>query len=195
MTKAAWIIRNEHHRYAAVLHCLRGMVREIERGHVEPDFELFRSILEYIDSFLEKYHHPKEDEYLFKALRRNCAEANEILDDLEHEHVRGGKELANLRESLEAYERDDPGALDRFRESTLAFSDFQSRHAMKEETVVLPLAEEHLTDEDWADIDAAFTDHDDPLFGGKAEAEYSKLFKRIVEHAPAPYGLGLNHKR
>ena len=39
------------------------------------------------------------------------------------------------------------------------------------------------------------TDHDDPLFGGKTKAEYSKLFVRIVEYAPAPFGLGLNHKR
>ena len=195
MTKAAWIIRNEHHRYAAVLHCLRGMVREIERGHVEPDFALFRSILDYIDSFLEQYHHPKEDEYLFKALRSRCTEADDILDNLEREHVRGGKELANLHESLAAYERGGPGAFERFRESVLAFSNFQSRHAMKEETLVLPFADEHLTDEDWADIDAAFTDHDDPLFGDKAKAEFSKLFTRIAEYAPAPYGLGLGCKR
>ena len=54
---------------------------------------------------------------------------------------------------------------------------------------------QHLTDEDWADIDAAFTDHDAPLFGDKAKAEFSKLFMRIAEYAPAPYGLGLDHKR
>ena len=60
---------------------------------------------------------------------------------------------------------------------------------------MLPSAEEQLTDEDWADIDDAFTDHDDPLFGGKVKAEFTKLFMRIAEYAPAPYGLGLDHKR
>lgn len=190
MAKAAWIIRNEHHRYAAVLHCLRSLVREIERGRVKPDFALFRSILDYIDTFLEKYHHPKEDAYLFEALRRCHGRAAEILDGLESEHQRGGEELADLRKSLDVYARDGAAGFARFKAAALAFSEFQSRHAMKEEVQILPLAEEHLSDEDWAAIDAAFTDHDDPLFGDKAKAEFGKLFSKIVEMAPAPYGLG-----
>lgn len=190
VAKAAWIIRSEHHRYAAVLHCLRGLIREIEKGRMEPDFTLFRSMFDYVEGFLERYHHPKEDQYLFKALRRRCAKAAEVLDRLERDHKHGNRELATLRESLAAYAREGAGSFDRFRAAALAFSDLQGRHAMTEESQVLPLAEEHLTDDDWATINAAFADHDDPLFGDKAKAEFSKLFSKIVEMAPAPYGLG-----
>jgi branched-chain amino acid transport system ATP-binding protein len=52
------------------------------------------------------------------------------------------------------------------------------------------MAREHLTPEDWKEIDAAFTDHGDPLFGAKAEAEYDSLFRRIVNLAPPPIGVG-----
>jgi len=119
-------------------------------------------------------------------LRRRHGKAADVLDGLEREHERGDKELAAVRKSLKVYARDGAAAFDQFKAAALTFSDFQSRHAMKEETQILPLAEEHLTDEDWAAIDAAFSDHNDPLFGDKAKAEFTKLFGKIVELAPAP---------
>ena len=54
----------------------------------------------------------------------------------------------------------------------------------------MPLAREALTADDWADIDKAFLDNDDPLFGSKARAEFRELFHRIVNLAPESIGLG-----
>ena len=59
-----------------------------------------------------------------------------------------------------------------------------------EEDKLIPLAREHLTAEDWKEIDAAFTGHSDPLFGVAAEAEYNNLFRKIVNLAPPPIGVG-----
>ncbi len=59
-----------------------------------------------------------------------------------------------------------------------------------EEQEVLPLAEKHLTSDDWEAIDAAFTGHTDPLLGAEAGAEHEQLFRRIVNLAPPPIGLG-----
>ena len=60
-----------------------------------------------------------------------------------------------------------------------------------EEDKLIPLAREHLTAEDWKEIDAAFVGHSDPLFGANAEAEYNSLFRKIVNLAPPPIGVGL----
>ncbi len=54
----------------------------------------------------------------------------------------------------------------------------------------MPLAREALTADDWADIDKAFLDNDDPLFGSKARAEFRELLHRIVNLAPESIGLG-----
>jgi branched-chain amino acid transport system ATP-binding protein len=59
-----------------------------------------------------------------------------------------------------------------------------------EEDTLIPLAREHLTADDWKEIEAAFAGHSDPLFGAEAEAEYNNLFRRIVNIAPPPIGLG-----
>ena len=60
-----------------------------------------------------------------------------------------------------------------------------------EEAVILPEAEKVLSAADWADIDAAFAKNADPLTGHyPPSGEYEKLFGLIVQHAPAPIGLG-----
>ncbi len=60
----------------------------------------------------------------------------------------------------------------------------------KEEVEVMPAAERHLLPEDWAEIDAAFGSHGDPLFGVDAETEFGTLFRKIVDLAPPPIGVG-----
>jgi hypothetical protein len=59
-----------------------------------------------------------------------------------------------------------------------------------EEDVVLPLAEQRLTEADWRPIDAAFQANEDPLFGGRPTEEFRKLFQLILNRAPAPVGVG-----
>ena len=48
----------------------------------------------------------------------------------------------------------------------------------------------HLTSEDWEVIDAAFLGHTDPMLGAEAVAQYDVLFRRIVDLAPPPLGVG-----
>ena len=59
-----------------------------------------------------------------------------------------------------------------------------------EETVVLPLAERVLTDDDGQTLDAAFRENLDPFAGHEAEEAYRPLFRRILMTLPAPLGLG-----
>ncbi len=45
-------------------------------------------------------------------------------------------------------------------------------------------------DDAWAEIDAAFADNEDPLFGPARKAEFEAPFREIVNDAPAPIGFG-----
>jgi hemerythrin-like domain-containing protein len=60
----------------------------------------------------------------------------------------------------------------------------------QEEDEVMPLAERVLSAEDWREIDAAFTNHDDAMFGTAPREEYAALFKPILSQAPPPVGYG-----
>ena len=66
--KAISIIRDEHRSLAAVLHGMLYLVREIGERGKKPDFRLLAAMMYYIDTFPERFHHPKEDRYLFRIL-------------------------------------------------------------------------------------------------------------------------------
>jgi hemerythrin-like domain-containing protein len=190
MTIALSIIREEHRSLSAVVHSLGILAREARDRGLVPDYELFTVILDYIESFSNRFHHPKEDEYLFAALRRRCTEANQALEVLELEHARGDEMLQDLRYLLARCRVGGAAAVDAFAAAVEEYADSHWRHMRLEEDVVLPLAEQRLTEADWRPIDAAFQANEDPLFGGRPTEEFRKLFQLILNRAPAPVGVG-----
>jgi hypothetical protein len=64
----------------------------------------------------------------------------------------------------------------------------------KEENRLLPLAERHLTEADWREIDEAFAGNEDPI-SDLREKDFNQLFQRIVSLAPDPVGVGDRWKK
>ncbi|HTI57018.1 MAG TPA: hemerythrin domain-containing protein [Verrucomicrobiae bacterium] len=194
MTLALSIIREEHRSLSAVIRSLDLLAREArDRGH-EPDYELFTVMLDYVEGFSDRFHHPKEDEHLFSALRRRAPEANHALDVLEGDHARGEELIRDLRYLLSRCRVGGAAAVDVFAAAVGEYVDFYWRHMRLEEDVVMPLAERKLTPADWQPIDAAFQANDDPLFGARPREEFKRLFGLILNRAPAPVGVGPERK-
>ena len=191
MAEAIGIIQAEHRAYAAVLDCLDNLVRDIETRGRSPDFELLHLILEYVRDFVDRYHHPKEDHYLFKALRRRAPEVVPALDALEDEHRRGPELIRALDWALREYQGLGTSAYSGFRDTARQYLAFERAHMRREETEIIPLARARLTAEDWHVIDAVFTENEDPVFGAAPTKRFEKLFSTIVAMAPVPYGLGV----
>jgi hemerythrin-like domain-containing protein len=189
MPLAVAIIENEHRAFAAVLHGLLYVVEQARKHGKDVDFRLLGAMLDYIEAFPEKQHHPKEDDYVFRILRRRDPAAAATLDELEAQHRRGREQIAHLRETLRAAER-DPSAFPAFATAVHEYADFSWAHMRKEEDEVLPRAQKALTAEDWQEIDAAFRSNDDPLAGVDAQKEMRELFRRVINLAPVPIGLG-----
>ena len=188
--EAIRIIREEHRSLAAVLHGMVYLVREIRDRGARPDFALLGAMLYYIDTFPERLHHPKEDKYLFRLLRMRFSAAAPLLERLEQEHKTGASKIRALEQALARFQQGGMSEFAAFATAVDSYADFHWDHMRAEEREVLPLAEKHLTAGDWEAIDAAFTDHSDPLFGSTTEHAYQELFRRIVNLAPPPIGVG-----
>lgn len=154
MQSAIAIIKDEHRSMASVIKGLLNNVTAIRSGDMEPDVYLFSAMFDYIEAYPDRLHHPKEDEYLFRFLRQRTELSHAILDELQEEHARGGELLDALRRALATYKKDQD--LDAFETALKAYADFYWSHMAKEEKIVLPMAAEHLTADDWEVIDAAF---------------------------------------
>jgi len=192
--QAMRILLDEHQSLAAVIHAIRHMIREIGQGSFRPDFKLLHAMVHYLDAYPEKKHHPKEDEFLFGPLRARTDRANEVLDRLEAEHASSDMRINELTRALKAYEEDPAGQFEAFRDAFDAYAEFYREHMMMEEREVLPLIREFFTDDDWAVANAGFTKSPDPMTGTRRSSDdedFSRIFTKLVEAAPAPIGLGL----
>ena len=187
---AVRIIRDEHQALAAMLNSLLLMLAQDRRDKRLPDFASLRAMLFYLDEFPEQRHHRKETELLFPKLRARTPLARELLDRLDQDHQRGEARIRELEHRLLAFEMMGESRRAAFEDAAERYVDFYLTHMALEERDVLPLAERVLTENDWADIDAAFRANRDPLTGCQPETEYEQLFTRIVSLVPAPLGLG-----
>jgi len=188
--KAIRIIREEHRALAAVLHGMLHLMGEIGTRGKAPDFRLLGAMVYYIDTFPERFHHPKEDRYLFRVLRLRHPGADPLLDRLETEHRAGAEKIRALEQALTRYNAGGPTEFSNFRAAVEAYAAFHWDHMRAEESELLPMAEKYLTPADWLEIDPAFLGHTDPLLGADVGAKYEALFTRIVSLAPPPIGVG-----
>ena len=187
--KAIQKILDEHRSLSAVLHALKQLARDAQDASVKPGFAAFRAMVRYIDEFPEQLHHPKEDQYLFARLVSRYPEAARLVVALREEHVKGARLVRELERALLFFEDEWPAGAVEFLRRVDDYAEFHWKHMRKEELELLPLAEQHLTAEDWSVIDAAFDANQDPIAGVR-EQDFRTLFSRIVSLAPAPVGFG-----
>ena len=187
---AIQIILAEHAALAAMLRTLLMLIEQHRHKGTLPDFGVLRAMLFYIDEFPERLHHRKESELLFPKLRARTPLSRELLDRLDDDHARGERSIRHLEHSLLAFEMLGEPRRQAFDDAARHYVDFYLAHMALEEQELLPLAHRVLTDEDWDQLDAAFSANKDPLTGHEPDAVYRALFTRIVHQLPAPLGLG-----
>ena len=184
------IIREEHSALSAMLRSIVLLLAQHRRQGTLPDFGALRAMLFYVDEFPEKRHHRKETEILFPKLRARTPMSRELLDRLDDDHARGERRIRNVEHALLAFEMMGESRRKAFEQAVEHYVDFYLAHMAMEEREILPLAERVLTEDDWAELDRAFSKNRDPLTGYEPDAEYRDLFTRIVNAVPAPIGLG-----
>lgn len=160
------------------------------RAGVDADFDLVRAMLFYLDEFPERLHHAKEDAALFPRLRARVPEIGPVLDRLEAEHAGGSAKIREVEHLLLAFEQLGETRRKAFVDALNVFVDGYVHHMQLEETEVLPLAQQRLSEDDWREVDAVFRETRDPLTGHKPSDEYQALFEKILASLPAPIGLG-----
>jgi len=172
-----------------LLGCLEAVLENAENG-VPPKNELLEAMIDYIESFMDRYHHPKEDEYLFRVLRKRDPSLESVLNNLREDHYQGRRRLEGVKQALAEYEEKDPGSLSWLRQTVAEYITFEREHIGTEEREVLPRARESLTHEDWEEINAAFGENEDPLFSDNRQRRFELLFNTIEHMAPPPFGRG-----
>jgi len=189
MHAALRTLADEHAALSALLRTMMLMLAQARASGRAPDFGALRAMLFYVAEFPERRHHLKESQLLFPLLRARTPMARDVLDRLDAEHACGEARIRELEHALTAWEMLGATRADAFERAMQRYEAFYRRHMALEEDEILPLAEQALSEEDWAQLDTEMAGQADPLTGRAPEEEYRALFERILDLVPAPFGF------
>lgn len=176
---AAW--HAEHMNFAHLLTMFEAQLEIFGAGGT-PQYELMLDIAYYLSHYSDALHHPRED-VAFAILKNRDARLTKKIDRLAHEHAhlkalgeQLARELEDIvngsiapREQLQRCARDYVGCL--------------RAHMDVEEGEILFAAQRLLSDDDWAQVDAAVPHVDDPLLATASEERFAALRAQIARES------------
>lgn len=190
MPKVLDIIREEHRSIYAVLDGLRCLAQYSFTGKGTIDPRVFRGMLHYLETYAARLHHPKEDRYLFAAMRQFGPKTEAVIARLERDHAGGERALRDLDHCLARCEAANEKRFAAFANAVEDYARDYLLHMKKEEEEVFPLALKLLTAADWAVIDKAYSDDHDPFISAQEKRDLKEILDRVVKLAPPSIGLG-----
>jgi hemerythrin-like domain-containing protein len=147
----------------------------------DPDLTMMVDIAEYIRTYSDLFHHPKEDK-VYEVFKKRTKKAADIVDSLldDHQHIPGvtldfQQLLTGAINGSSVVSRDD------LSKKITHFIDIQRTHLNTEEKKLFPLINKMLKESDWAELEALVQNKSDPLFGTNVEETYECLYQTIKD--------------
>lgn len=177
MTSIIDQLQTDHRNIAGLLKILDAQLDAIKQVR-DPDYPLIGLILDYLLTYPDLVHHPKED-LIYQMLLSRMPEIRDSLDDLELEH----EVLASLTREFADLLRDVNAGATVSREALVkageTFVQTYRDHMLTENVGVFVMARKHLTAEDLRLAAVEFHPQSDPLFGATTEARFARLLHQI----------------
>jgi hemerythrin-like domain-containing protein len=144
MSRPTHILRHEHRVIEQALRALDGMCLNLKTGGNVP-LEALYQVLDFIQNFADRFHHTREERYLFPALSRSgLQKEGGALGLLMGEHETERMLMAELELAIGEYGHGDSAAVDRFVEAANLYRDHLVGHMREEDAILFRLAEEVL---------------------------------------------------
>ncbi|HWT67186.1 MAG TPA: hemerythrin domain-containing protein [Terracidiphilus sp.] len=182
--RAVQTIVREHQQLSSVINGMIRFAESLSCGEHAPAPMVMRAMLYYIREYPEQVHHPKEDKYLFARLRSRTDEFDDVIEELQAQHIEGEARVRDLERALTRYELTGRPAAPALRAMVDEYAAFYSRHRLLEEEVILPAALRFLSAADWMDLDEAFGANRDPFSGSELQGELDRLYSMILSAIP-----------
>jgi hemerythrin-like domain-containing protein len=150
------ILQYDHGIVRQVLDVVGEVVRTHRASKHLP--ELKEAIL-FMEQFLDRFHHAKEEKFLFPAAAEECSKLKDTLDRLKMEHTQARK---MIQEALKAL---NEGDVSTFEKRARELVDHMTVHISEEENQVFPAIENCLQLETDALVHAQYEKFMDKGFG------------------------------
>ena len=178
MTKIIESLREEHRNIEQLLLVLERELNVFSRGD-RPDYEIINAVISYFLDYPDCCHHPKED-MIFEKLKARDSVAAESVGDLEAEHRNEGKRLRRVSDMIRGILINEEAPGQTFDNVMRDFVEQERRHMKMEERVLFSSAVTALRPEDWAVIEARWSETEDSLFNVAMEEKCESIRDHIL---------------
>ena len=137
----------EHRLIERMLAKIKHALTEISSSRkIDPVF--IDTAVDFIRTYADRTHHGKEEDILFRELRKRplSAENQRIMNELIAEHVFGRTTTKALVDANSRYRHGDEAALDIIAEKLGTLTEFYPKHIEKEDKVFFPAARGYFTE-------------------------------------------------
>jgi hemerythrin-like domain-containing protein len=157
-----------------------GVIRQVidvfgeimKRDTVEKHRRQSAKIVEFLENYMDAFHHGKEEQFLFPAALKASKDLRPTVDMLIGEHKEARALVAELKKQCAAQIADRR----RFAKTAMELVEHVTSHIKKEENDVFPKIEEALSNDEDTAVTEAFMRFSDAKFGpqfGKAAEDFS----------------------
>lgn len=166
-------LMHDHKHIAVLLNVLKNKQMKLSEGEAI-NFIVVRDIVEYMQGYAERCHHPVEDIIYAYYLAHKM---NGAMDKLSAEHEVVIQVSAALMNTLNLILSDIVVAREKLIADFAEYVELQERHMQMEEREIFPLLAQNLTEQDWQVIEKECQDSliDDPLFLDREQQEFDEL--------------------
>jgi hemerythrin-like domain-containing protein len=152
----------DHRNLEKILEMLTNQLDNFYAGK-ESNFDLKIELMEYLEAFADKGHHPLEN-IIYAVGMERAPERRELFERLCHQHQDLNRLTSRFRHSLEGVLHEAVISRAELETQGREFIALQHLHLDLEDREVFPLLEATLTEDDWKRLETSIPRHDDPVF-------------------------------
>lgn len=174
--KPTELLKEEHKLIEVLLQVLRKMSEKLSNNE-EVLVEHWELAVDFIKNFADKCHHSKEENLLFVALEKaGIPKEGGPIGVMLEEHEQGRNYVRGMVSGLELYKNGGAEAKNVLIENARGYAELLEEHISKEDNILYPMAEMHLSQEENDELLKGFERVEEEEMGqGKHEAYHQIL--------------------
>lgn len=169
-------LREDHRNVSIMLDLVESQLLRVDDGK-DPDLELLHDVMQYMTTYSDAIHHPKED-LVYAEMKAADPDLARGLDGVEVDHREIAELGRALREDIEAMTQGVAMTRERLRRDMIDYVRRLRKHMAWEEEDLF-LRADSLADRDNRDLALGKLDRGDPVFGATTEQAFSNLLQHL----------------
>lgn len=177
--KATQQLSSEHQAVKLMLQILQEIAQRLKsQEKIDPSH--LNHLVEFIQVFVDGCHHAKEEELLFPALKQaGMSSGGGLVGLMVTEHARERALVRDLIAGINEYKKGNPTAAGKIVEDIRKIDILLSAHINKEDELLYPQADQHLTEEEQNRLFAEFEKIENERVGAGRHEQFHQLLDEL----------------